>query len=317
MDELKSSYFLEEEIRAQAREKAQKILADGAEEVSRIKASVATKLTAAKAEKTKKCEKALATLKKDLEAAKPLEESRFLVSFLQSAIDDAVASYIEKLDNKKRLALLTRNIGESAKALGGGSAKVSVQYFGLDGSALEKVLSKHLTVATCKSLGSGSHKGFGFIIENSLHSVKVTCTSNNIFGELLDKKRKEFCDALFGESEAISKSEKGGNNEIKKVDKGGDDSSDKSTIGDAGDGETSGGAGDGEKLGNNSTSDSKKLNSGELIEKNSDAGDANGGEKLDGGDKLGDESSDTGGADKLIAGGKGSKHTRGKNGGRL
>lgn len=315
MDELKSSYFLEEEIRAQAREKAQKILADGAEEVSRIKASVATKLTAAKAEKTKKCEKALATLKKDLEAAKPLEESRFLVSFLQSAIDDAVASYIEKLDNKKRLALLTRNIGEYAKALGGESAKVSVQYFGLDGGALEKVLSKHLTVTACKSLGGSSHKGFGFVIENSLHSVKVTCTSNNIFSELLDKKRKEFCDALFGESKAISK--KDSDNEIKKSDKSGDNSSDKSAIGDAGDGETSGDAGDSEKLGNNSTSDSKKLNSGELSEKSDDAGGANGGEKLDGGDKLGDESSNKGSADKLIAGEKSAKHTRGKNGGRL
>lgn len=212
MDELKSCNILDEEIKAQAREKAQKILADGEKEVERIKASVEQRLIDSKNERLKKCEKELATLKKDLVAAKPLEEHRFLVAFLQSSIDKAIDEYIEKLSESKRLELLMRNFGEYAKALGEKAANVCVRCYGVSAQSVEKALLKFVSVKSCSE--EGTLKGFGFVAENGERTVKVTCTSKEIFGALMDKKRKELCDILFEGKGAktLSKDEKNARN---------------------------------------------------------------------------------------------------------
>ena len=106
MEELRSTEILDKEIEADARKKAEKILARAEEECRTILADVSLRVDEASKQKESYYAGKLSALEKSINEALPLEKGRFLVSFYDDEVSKAFNEYFEKLGLEKRLALI-------------------------------------------------------------------------------------------------------------------------------------------------------------------------------------------------------------------
>ena len=151
-------------------------------------------------------EQKIASFRRDAEAALPLEEKRFLVSFEGNAVCAAINMYLKNLSEEKRLellsSLLTRAAAVSTKK------QVNVQFFGISPLNAEKLLKQHLGsyVQSCVEIpyektGLSGIRGIdiheGFIIETVDRQIKCRITLDELVGSVLDVSREELARTLF------------------------------------------------------------------------------------------------------------------------
>ncbi len=206
MEELRSTEILDKEIQEDARKKAGRILRDADLEAGKILASVDTRVAAIRREKEALYEQKIASFRRDAEAALPLEEKRFLVSFEGNAVCAAINMYLKNLSEEKRLellsSLLTRAAAVSTKK------QVNVQFFGISPLNAEKLLKQHLGsyVQSCVEIpyektGLSDIRGIdiheGFIIETVDRQIKCRITLDELVGSVLDVSREELARTLF------------------------------------------------------------------------------------------------------------------------
>ena len=97
MEELRSTEILDKEIEADARKKAERLLSDADAECQKLLDAVDGMVKEASEQKKTYYDAKIATFKKNRDAALPLEQERYRVSFYTSSVADAFNAYLEKL----------------------------------------------------------------------------------------------------------------------------------------------------------------------------------------------------------------------------
>ena len=151
-----------------------------------------------------KNEKKLEIYKKNLSSAVPLEKERFLVSFVQKEIENAVSEYLSSLSLEKKIELLGNHLKKYEDVLK--NKTLTAYFYGLTQSNVKKVLDKKVNVTEYKETMFGKllieedfglKDKIGIILEADDLSVRVRLTLSELVSQLLNKYRSELCNALF------------------------------------------------------------------------------------------------------------------------
>lgn len=207
MEELRSTEILDKEIEADARKKAEKILANADAECQKLLDAVDSRVKQAADEKKRYYAEKLASFTANLDASLPLEKERFLASFYAQSVADALNAYLASLGADKRLMLVLAKLSEAKDAFAG--SKVTAASYGFESSKVKKQLEKAFgkdliscTETTFEKSGEACallndvHEGI--ILETEDRSVRVRLTTDQIVSELKDTYSAELATTLFG-----------------------------------------------------------------------------------------------------------------------
>ena len=208
MEELRSTEILDKEIEADARKKAERLLSDADAECQKLLDAVSGRVKEAAEQKKAYYDAKIATFKKNRDAALPLEQERFRVSFYMGSVADACNAYLENLSDEKVVSLIETMLVRSKNALA--EKKVKALAFGIKLEDAKKLLEKHLDAknliscveTTFEKSGDEAlpmnrvHKGIILESEDSL--VRVRLTIDQLLGEIEDRYSNELATTLFG-----------------------------------------------------------------------------------------------------------------------
>ena len=203
MQELRSTDILDKEIQADARKKAERMLAKTDSECEKLLASVESDIEKAALEKQQFFAHKLEAFEKDRMAVVPLEKERFKVSFIQDAVIQNINKYLEALSEEKKLALVAHDFDFKTEL------KLNAYVYGFSVSDAKKFLSdkmggKLLSVKETK-FGAvileediGLAKPEGIILESEDKNYRCRLTLNEVIEKLLDTNRADLSATLFG-----------------------------------------------------------------------------------------------------------------------
>ena len=203
MQELRSTDILDKEIQADARKKAERMLAKADLDCEKLIASVDSDIEKAKQEKEEFFAHKLEAFETDRMAVVPLEKERFKVSFIQNAVIQNINKYLEGLSEEKRLALVARDFNFKT------DLKLNAFVYGFSLAGAKKFLSEKLgsklasvseTKFGAEALESeiGLEKPQGIILESEDKNFRCRLTLSEVIEKLLDSHRSELSDTLFG-----------------------------------------------------------------------------------------------------------------------
>ncbi|MBQ5907679.1 MAG: hypothetical protein MR911_09850 [Spirochaetia bacterium] len=206
MEEFRSTEILDKEIQADARKKAEKILAKADVDCALLLEEVSGRIEKAKKELEDKYALKIAAFEKDLSATLPLEKERFLVSFIQSSIEKAINAYLAKLSDEEKIDLVLKKSVKIEDVLK--SKKLNALYYGFQESLVKKTVGKKFDLISVKEtefnkmiiendLGITDRKGI--ILESEDKAIRVRMTLSEVISQIQDKYRAELYSALFGE----------------------------------------------------------------------------------------------------------------------
>lgn len=206
MEEFRSTEILDKEIQADARKKAEKILAKADVDCALLLEEVSGRIEKAKKELEDKYALKIAAFEKDQSATLPLEKERFLVSFIQSSIEKAINAYLAKLSDEEKIDLVLKKSVKIEDVLK--SKKLNALYYGFQESLVKKTVGKKFDLISVKEtefnkmiiendLGITDRKGI--ILESEDKAVRVRMTLSEVISQIQDKYRAELYSALFGE----------------------------------------------------------------------------------------------------------------------
>ena len=206
MEEFRSTEILDKEIQADARKKAEKILAKADVDCALLLEEVSGRIEKAKKELEDKYSLKIAAFEKDLSATLPLEKERFLVSFIQSSIEKAINAYLAKLSDEEKIDLVLKKSVKIEDVLK--SKKLNALYYGFQESLVKKTVGKMFDLISVKEtefnkmiiendLGITDRKGI--ILESEDKAIRVRMTLSEVISQIQDKYRAELYSALFGE----------------------------------------------------------------------------------------------------------------------
>ena len=203
MQELRSTDILDKEIQADARKKAERMLAKADSDCAKLLASVDTDIEKAAEEKQEFFAHKLDAFEKDRMAVVPLEKERFKVSFIQNAVIQNINKYLEALTEEKRLTLVARNFNFNT------DRRLNAYVYGFSVSAAKKFLSSKLgdkllsctetkfgAVALEDEIGLSNPQGI--ILESEDKNFRCRLTLSEVIEKLLDTNRAELSATLFG-----------------------------------------------------------------------------------------------------------------------
>ena len=203
MQELRSTDILDKEIQADARKKAERMLAKADSDCAKLLASVDTDIEKAAEEKQEFFAHKLDAFEKDRMAVVPLEKERFKVSFIQNAVIQNINKYLEALTEEKRLTLVSRDFDFNT------DRRLNAYVYGFSVSAAKKFLSSKLgdkllsctetkfgAVALEDEIGLSNPQGI--ILESEDKNFRCRLTLSEVIEKLLDTNRAELSATLFG-----------------------------------------------------------------------------------------------------------------------
>ncbi len=203
MQELRSTDILDKEIQADARKKAERMLAKADSDCAKLLASVDTDIEKAAEEKKEFFAHKLDAFEKDRMAVVPLEKERFKVSFIQNAVIQNINKYLEALTEEKRLTLVARNFDFNT------DRRLNAYVYGFSVSGAKKFLSSKLgdkllsctetkfgAVALEDEIGLANPQGI--ILESEDKNFRCRLTLSEVIEKLLDTNRAELSATLFG-----------------------------------------------------------------------------------------------------------------------
>lgn len=207
MEELRSTEILDKEIESDARKKAERILSDADAECARLLGAVADRVKEASEQKSAYYNTKIATFKKNRDAALPLEQERYRVSFYTRSVADAFNAYLEKLGEEKQLSLIETLLVRSLPALKG--KKLNARVFGFSLADAKKLLEKHLDAKNLAVIETAFEKSGdeavplntvhkGIMIESDDNTVRARLTIDQLVSEIEDTYSNELATTLFG-----------------------------------------------------------------------------------------------------------------------
>ncbi|MCR4821785.1 MAG: V-type proton ATPase subunit E [Treponema sp.] len=206
MEELRSTEILDKEIEADARKKAEKILARCEDECKSILAQVETRVNEERSKKEEYYKGKISQYEKSVNEALPLEKGRFLVSFYSDAVSKAFNEYLENLGEEKRLSLIEKKLEKLPESFF--QNKINAAVFGFKSAEAKKILEKRAKnigklqeISFEKSgeegaLGNDFHEGI--ILSSEDGSVKIRATIDQLVREVKDSCSSELALSLFG-----------------------------------------------------------------------------------------------------------------------
>ena len=203
MQELRSTDILDKEIQADARKKAERMLAKTDSECEKLIASVESDIEKAAEEKQQFFAHKLEAFEKDRMAVVPLEKERFKVSFIQDAVIQNINKYLEALSEEKKLDLVAHDFDFKTER----SLNAFVYGFSLSDAKKflsDKMGSKLLSVKETKFGAEileediGLAKPEGIILESEDNNFRCRLTLNEVIEKLLDTNRADLSATLFG-----------------------------------------------------------------------------------------------------------------------
>ena len=208
MQELRSTEILDNEIRSEARRKAEAVLKRADEECEQILRGVEKRIEDARWEKHEFYEKKLAAFEKDISASAPLEKQRLSVSFVQAELVKALNKYLGALSEEQRLALVLKYCEPGVFS----GREFNAYIYGFDPAKAEKQLETVLGIkpVTCTKTEFGRtiieddiglEKNEGIILETPDKSMRCRLTLSQVFSGIMDKYREQLSSALFDGSQ--------------------------------------------------------------------------------------------------------------------
>lgn len=206
MEELRSTEALDNEIRNDARKKAEQILAKAEETALSIIDSVKQKVQEEQSQARKNCDARIALYRKNKEAALPLEKQRYLVQNIHDAVIDAMNEYFDSLKESKRLEIIKILVERSKNLLEGKSVKAVI--IGFKKTTADKML-KSVLGKSLKSSSVGDERliseeavaGFnrreGVVLQSDDGSMICRFTLDEKIKEILDENSRELAETLF------------------------------------------------------------------------------------------------------------------------
>ena len=203
MQELRSTDILDKEIQADARKKAERMLAKADSDCAKLLASVDTDIEKAAEEKQEFFAHKLDAFEKDRMAVVPLEKERFKVSFIQNAVIENINKYLQALTEEKRLELVARDFDFKT------DRRLNAYVYGFSLSGAKKFLTEKLgdKLLSCSETKFGalaleSEIGLtspqGIILESDDKNFRCRLTISEVIEKLLDTNRAELSATLFG-----------------------------------------------------------------------------------------------------------------------
>ena len=203
MQELRSTDILDKEIQADARKKAERMLAKADSDCEKLLASVEADIEKAADEKRQFFANKLEAFETDRKAVLPLEKERFKVSFIQNAVIQNINKYLEGLSDEKRLELVCRSFDFKTEL------SLNAFVYGFSEEEARKFLSLKLgeRLLSCKKTKFGGEvleddlglaKPQGLILESEDKKFRCRLTLNEAIEKLLDTNRAELASTLFG-----------------------------------------------------------------------------------------------------------------------
>jgi V/A-type H+/Na+-transporting ATPase subunit E len=201
MEVLKSSQVLESEIRADAQNKAKRILDAAEKDVAQVGAEWAQKYL----EETQRLDEAQharrAALRQELEASLPLDFMRIRLSFILEAVTAALKEQFDTLSAAELSRLIGMLVKRAAYAFKG--ARVVVWYAGMKEEEAQKIVKESIpgaTVAEARPLGAeeAAKAGKGIVLETVDRSRRYRATLAEMESFLLENYREELVVALLG-----------------------------------------------------------------------------------------------------------------------
>ena len=142
----------------------------------------------------------LALYEKNVNASVPLERQRYLVSFINNSVMDAINDYMGSLTQDRKDSLIEKELAKAKNIIG--ARKVTCLAVGkMDSASCEKIVKSVLgnVVAGCTA-SSGEEKNcleYGLILKTEDGKLKCRLTLEEIINNLLARKREELALALF------------------------------------------------------------------------------------------------------------------------
>jgi V/A-type H+-transporting ATPase subunit E len=207
MEELRSTEILDREIEYDARKKAERLLVNADAECAKILAEVDTRIEKMRDEKKAVYSEQIEHFRRNADAALPLEQVRFLVSFEGNSVVAAINDYLKALSDDKRLSIIAKMISAHKAIFAGKTIEISA--VGIKADTAKKLVKDNLDVSilSCKEVptentgdeelaGITMHEGV--IVETDDGSIRMRATLDERVSEILDKHRSELAGALFG-----------------------------------------------------------------------------------------------------------------------
>lgn len=207
MEELHSSAGLDEQIYAEARKKAAKILAKADSDSAVLLDGVAARVLDAKTKAEDASQSRISVYEKNIDSSLPLEKQRYRVSYIHDSVVSQIESYIESLSEEKQLEIIQTLVERAKPILKDKKVTAEVVNFNIDeakkmlvsvlGSNVEKCEeAKPIILEDEKVTGIKTRKGIFVKTDDG----KITCrfTLDEKIKEILDSKMEELSSSLFG-----------------------------------------------------------------------------------------------------------------------
>jgi V/A-type H+-transporting ATPase subunit E len=206
MEELRSTDILDQEIKADVKKKADRILEDARQTAQSLEAGVTSRVSAAGDEAKKSSEARIGFYEKNINASLPLEKQRYFVSFVNSEVIGAFNSYFKDLGPAKRLDIVKKLVERSKDELKGKNVNAFV--IGFNKADAEKMLKSQFgsSLLSCKAgneimVADEAVEGFefreGLVLVSEDGKTVCRLTLDEKLKEVLDSKSYELSSALF------------------------------------------------------------------------------------------------------------------------
>ncbi len=199
MKEFRSTEILDKEIQEDARRKAEKLLKRADIDGQRIIDETEDRIKEVETEKKNQYAERVKNYGNNLEASLPLEKERFLVSFQNQTIIDAIKAYISALSEKQREQLVEKLLIQYKPFLN--NKKFSAQYTGFSGTTvqtlLEKNFGKKMIAEITERKKTGADFEEGLYIETEDKTVMCRATIAELVHSIIDTNRFELANTLF------------------------------------------------------------------------------------------------------------------------
>ena len=199
MEELRSTEILDKEIQDDVRRKAGVIIKNAEQDAAAVLAAVEGRIESIRKEKEAAYEQRILDLRRNAEASVPLKKERFIVSYEDKAVHEAMKNYLSELGLSKKLDLIRKMLERFKNVLNG--RRINALYSGFEKKDVEKLLQEELgkdSVVSCEKAPVTAGSFEGFILESDDKAVKCRITIEELIEEILDKNRYELVSTLFG-----------------------------------------------------------------------------------------------------------------------
>ena len=201
MEELRSTAVLDKEIRIDSKKKAEKILAKAEESAKALIEEVQSRVKKAGEDAENASKARIAVFERNDIASIPLEKQRFLVSYINDSIVEAMKDYFQKIDSSKKDRII-EGLVEKVKSILGDSKVNAVVHGELKTAAAKKILKKSLgdkvlDVSSENTVGDNI-LDYGIILSSEDGRITCRLTLEEKINELLGEKREKLALSLFG-----------------------------------------------------------------------------------------------------------------------